>query len=447
MYSRIRFFCTVARPHVLIQRFVFSRGAQHFSTSNSSVGVFSRKEPEAYLDCESEEESLTKPLAFVNRYAEALDILVPNLANQECLREGLRVKYITPLAAQPPGTGKTALGENITAILRRPRESDIGVETAIATRLKTAWCWQDGAPSLHKALNDIRNENLVMRTLMARYPHHEETLLKLKYVKPLIIEMKTLVTPEFGFRFDRALAYAIFCAARGLRSTETATEDTFLAQRKSLQTSSGMVIHLIKEGNGAPVMLILDDITDLEDPDFSDYFNSEQQKTPLYRAMTKLSRTLQLLHSIPLCFVFCTGRSLWLSSRALLGSGSPLIVHPTLLQPLTAADVEQSLRLTSTVSGRFLSESMGVAAPLIGAFTEQVVKLTGGVGRAVQFVLRARQSAVLGGSPVLNSIEEIREALDRLLPRIPKIAGVLLRITWDGPADAVLTKEIPTWRC
>jgi hypothetical protein len=78
-----------------------------------------------------EQEALKKPLAFVNRYAEALDVLVPNLANHECLREGLDVKYDTPLAAQPPGTGKTLLGRNITAILCRPREADAAAEAAM----------------------------------------------------------------------------------------------------------------------------------------------------------------------------------------------------------------------------------------------------------------------------------------------------------------------------
>jgi hypothetical protein len=53
-----------------------------------------------------EMDSLSKPLAFVNRYAEALDVLVPNLSNHECLRCDSDVKYVTPLAAQPPGTGK-----------------------------------------------------------------------------------------------------------------------------------------------------------------------------------------------------------------------------------------------------------------------------------------------------------------------------------------------------
>lgn len=425
----------------------FSRAAlpaAHFSTASSSDGSRADAEPSAFS--EEEQEALREPLAFVNRYAEALDVLVPNLANHESLRRGSDVKYGTPLAAQPPGTGKTALGRNITAILRRPREASAAVEASVAERLRTALCWRGGpAPTVEKALRDPRDENLVMRTLLAHFPHHVDTLLKLKQVAPLVIAMKGLATPRFGLDFDAALAYAIFCAARELRGSRPATKGAFLAQDVCLQTPSGMVEQLIEERNGAPVVLVLDDVTDLQDPNFNEYFQTVPYATPLHRAMSKLSLTLQLLHSIPLCFVFCTGRSLWLSSQALVGSGSPLLVQPTLLQPLTAADVEQSLRLTSAAPGRSLLDSMGVAAPLVGAFAARAVELTGGVGRALQFVLRERQRAVLGGAPSLASREEVREALDGLLPRIDRIPGVLLRVTWDGPAQAVTASEIPAW--
>lgn len=193
------------------------------------------------------------------------------------------------------------------------------------------------------------------------------------------------------------------------------------------------------------MVLVLDDITELGEKRFAEYFD-DQGKSRLHSVMRELRLSLQNLHGIPGSFVFCTGRSLWLSSQALVGSGSPLIVQPTLLQPLTAADVEQALRLTSEAPGRSLLDSMGVAAPLVGAFAARAVELTGGIGRALQFVLRARQRAVLGGAPVLNSRKEVAEALDALLPRIAKIPGVLLRVTWDGPAEAVAAKESPSGR-
>lgn len=57
--------------------------------------------------------SFEAPLAFVNGCAEALDVLVPNLANHEHLRCGSRdADFVlsSPLACQPAGSGKTRLG-------------------------------------------------------------------------------------------------------------------------------------------------------------------------------------------------------------------------------------------------------------------------------------------------------------------------------------------------
>jgi hypothetical protein len=147
-----------------------------------------------------------KPLAFVSRYAEALDILVPNLSNTDLLRQGYDIKFMTPLAAQPPGTGKTALGLNLTVILRRPRDRP-ALEAAVARRPQRAWCWGiDGAPEVQQGLRDGRDENLVMRTLLSAFPHEEKLLLRLKETEPLLIRMRELVAPEFGFSFDKALA-------------------------------------------------------------------------------------------------------------------------------------------------------------------------------------------------------------------------------------------------
>jgi len=383
--------------------------------------------------------ALDVPLPFVNRYAEALDVLVPNLRNQEALRKGHRIKYLAPLAAQPPGTGKTALGENIPAILRRPRD-DAAAEAAIAKRLAGAWCWQgQTAAALARALNDTRDENLVMRTLLALSdPAHHETLLALKGAQPLIIEMKGLVLPDFfsSGGFDKALAYAIYCAARGLRGTRPTTKAAFLALDSTLQMTSGIVEELIEE-RGGPVVLVLDDITDLQDPAFNGYFVTALQEIPLHRAMKTLSLKLQQLHAIPRCFVFCTGRSLWLSSRALIGSSSPLNVQPTLLQPLTPSDVLQALRTPAEPDGRALLDSLGVAPYMAEPLAERAVALTGGVGRALQYLLRLRQWSASNGAPTIASADELDSAFERLLPHLASLPGNMLRIEWDGPRDAV----------
>lgn len=56
--------------------------------------------------------------------------------------------------------------------------------------------------------------------------------------------------------------------------------------------------------------------------------------------------------------------------------------------------------------------------------TTTAVRLTGGVGRALQFLLRDRQHAARG-SPALLSEAEVDAELERLLPNLPAIAGIM----------------------
>lgn len=273
---------------------------------------------------------------------------------------------------------------------------------------------------------------------------------RLKHTEPLIVQMKGLVTPDFGWGFDKALAYAIFCEARGRDGSDPATADAFLSQRKSLQTAVGIAEQLIEERGGDPLLLVLDGITNLERTRFAEYFTGAMGVSNLHRAMSTLSQRLQLLHAIPRCFVFCTGHMLWRSSRALIGSGSQLIVQPTLLQPLTAADIVKSLVATTEPSGQPLLGSMGVGPDMVDYFASRVQALTGGIGCVVQFLLRARQRQVIDSPPspssvLLQSREDVDAALERLLPRLPTIPGTVLRVEWDGPAAAAATGEVPQW--
>lgn len=265
-------------------------------------------------------------LPSVNLYAESLDVLMPNFINQESLRRGVYVKYCTPIAGQPPGSGRTALGLNLTAVLQCPREKDAGVEAMVADRIRSAWLWNGpAASSVEAALLDPRPEILVVRTLIAKFPHQEATILKLKAVDPLVVEMKTLVGPDAGFGWDKALAYAIFCASRRLNGALPASRLAFTSQDPTLQMAVGAVTELTANGE-QPVLLVLDGISDLGLPAFRRYFDQADRSSALHRAMYQLSATLQLLHAIPHCFVFCTGRSLVESSEALMRSGSHVIL-------------------------------------------------------------------------------------------------------------------------
>lgn len=194
------------------------------------------------------------------------------------------------------------------------------------------------------------------------------------------------------------------------------------------------------------MVVVLDDVTDLADAKFAGYFVSDGSSTSLHRALRHLSSELQLLHRIPRCFVFCTGRSLWLSSKALVRSGSPLLMQPTLLQPLTTCDIVDALYATRDDETRILlRDACGIAAHMTEVFAARVQAVTGGVARAVQHLLRARQRECTDAVPILQSNEDVDSASERLAPRVDQIPGLLLRIKWDGPAEAVEEREVPAW--
>jgi hypothetical protein len=377
------------------------------------------------------------PLAFVNRYAETFDVLVPCLHNQEALRENAEVKMNTPLAAQPPGTGKTELGRNIINVLRRPRETTEAAEEAVAQRLSRAWCWDGNMAYAHlviaAARRDPRDENLVMRTLLVSFPNQADMLLRLKASTPVFCRMRDLPPPNRGFDFGAALAYIITCAAEGLQPN-TDARTNFLARPVEWHTPDGAMAALVEQRG--PLLLVLDDITDFADDDYSAYHRNVKGDTPLHQAMKKLSLPLQRLQSVRGCFTYCTGSLLSLATKALVGNGSPLFVRPVLLQPLNAADVCESLQLTPTSAGRVLAVDVGVAPEKLAYFAERIVSATGGIGRVLQFALRTRQWDSQGGS-ILNSEPAIDTAVDALLQtmKMRHVAGVALSVSWDGPAN------------
>jgi hypothetical protein len=285
---------------------------------------------------------------------------------------------------------------------------------------------------------------LLVRTLLATFPHPdlERMILGLKTATPLVIEMKGLVTPRFGLDFEEALAYAMFCKAHGHRANRRNTMRSFSGLDSMGQSPSGMTELLIEKSGGSPVVLVLDDLADLAGDDYGAYF-PDRGHSRHQSAIARLSHTLQLLHGIKGCFVYCTGGSFRFSSKALAGSGSQLHVTPTLLQPLTTSDIIDAIGQTKGPSGRFLLESIGVAPGALPYFADRVQRLTGGMGRAVQYLLRKRQQDYSFGAALLRTQRDIDGTLDRLAAWLSQSHG-MLRMTWDGPAGAVKAGNIPS---
>jgi len=389
------------------------------------------------------EDDLYRSLGFVNRYPEVFDVLCVNLDNQDTLLAGDITKMYTPLAAQPPGTGKTTLGRHITHVLRRPREASAAQEADVARRLLGAWTMQDlpATPLLAAAQADPRNENLVMRLLMQRYPRHVGMLLALKESTPILVQMKDLPDPGTFNTFNDALGFLIFCSAKGRKSAREYV--AYVESAEEVRGAVGVVQALIRE-NG-PLLLVLDDITDLQRGVYASYFSNSNKSTALHRAMSEFSLTLQQLHAIKGCFIMCTGRSLWLSSLALVGATSPLFVAPVMLSSLTVADVLETLRITPAWPNRSLAESVGVSAGMLSYLAEQTVRVTGGSGRVVQYLLRHLQGELAKpGRALADSPDAVDAMLEAARLRLVPQDSLFLRATYDGPAAAAAAGEIPS---
>ena len=133
-----------------------------------------------------------------------------------------------------------------------------------------------------------------------------------------------------------------------------------------------------------------------------------------------------------------------LSTRALVAASSPLNVEPTLLQPLTYTDdVLEVLRTRAEPDGRALLDCLGVAPDYLAEHVaEQAVALTGGVGRALQYLLRAQQWSALHQPTTITSAAELDAAFEGLHPYLASLPGNMLRVQWDGP-EAVTSEELP----
>lgn len=356
-------------------------------------------------------------LAFVNRGAEVLDVLVPNFMNQLC-RSRIDVIMFTPVAAQPQGTGKSALGINICHVLRRPREEP-EQEELVARRLRAAWTWKDiGDDCLNTARSDASSDNLVTRVLKHRFPRQAPLLRALQKNNPVFVQLHDLRL-TYG-SLDEALGFALFSAYTG--SSDALKFDAF---RKHNSLVSGCVIDIISvivRRSGGCAMIVLDDINQLGNVRYAKWSGADNFASAAVRldlAMIALSPTLECLHRSAGCMVYATGHSLSLALKALEGSGtgSLLLFHcPVNLQPLAAHDVLDTLRHTVCASGRALIDEIGVAPDtgLQDFLAHQCASATGGMGKALEALLRGLQRRAVGTavattqSEVLAAIEAVR---------------------------------------
>lgn len=293
-----------------------------------------------------------------------------------------------------------------------------------------AWAWRGAFNRAQYCINaavaDRRDENLVMRTLRICFPHHVHSLERLQSNEPVVVTMKELPRPYADMGFDKALGFLVFAAATGLDVDELSTMDQFLLA-SPFGSSTGAVKSLINKRG--PQLFVFDDITDLQRSEYNAYFASEPEPTPLHRAMTQLSQSLQRLHSIPGCFIYCTGS---------LMHSSPLLVTPVMLAPLSAMDVLNTLRLTEgSDRKRSLQHDLRVQCDMLPYLAERAVRVTGGISGALQFLLRSLQWGAIGRGLACTEAD-IDAAIEIARPTLSGLgqSGLLLQIAWDGPQAA-----------
>jgi hypothetical protein len=203
------------------------------------------------------------PLAFVNRGAEVLDVLVPNFINQT-YRSMANKKMFTPVAAQPQGTGKSALGMNICNVLRRPRE-DLAEEEIVARRLRAAWTWIEiGDACLSAARSDASSkDNLLMRVLLRCFPSQAPLLRALQKNDPVVVRLQDLRTT--CKTLDEALGFALFSAHTG--SSSAAEFAAFIKKNDLFSGCAVDIAAAIVRQSGGCAMIVLDDINELGNPE------------------------------------------------------------------------------------------------------------------------------------------------------------------------------------
>lgn len=373
-------------------------------------------------------------LAFVNRGAEVLDVLVPNLLNQQ--RRSSHLKMSTPIAAQPPGTGKTILGYNICNVLRRPREASED-EEIVARRLAAAATWSEIVCDMSNCLRDARSDagrdNLLMRVLLRRFPQQELLLRALQKGVPLVVRMEDVRSTEASL--DAALGVALFAAHTGDSSASGLA--VFIRNNDLVSSSAVDIASAIVKLSGGCLMLVLDDINALGNEAYAKWCGARADDPPairLHRAMRALSPCLGRLHRTQGCLVFAIGRSLSLARQGLAGVDSPLFQSPVILQPLASHDVLDILRHTTCATGRMLSEEVGVVPALRDYLAHQCASVTGGVGRVLHALLwglkrRSRDADASSKEDVLAAIEAVRKVIFSTQSFVLR-----LKIDWDQPA-------------
>jgi len=367
-------------------------------------------------------------LSFVNRHAEALDVWWMNLKNADEV-DDVQLKPWIPVAPQAVGTGKTMLGVHLTAPLAR-RRGTRAEEEAIAMRLREgSFFVSKNEQVLARALNTPGNDCLIVRVLKERFPALSRELDELKTTQPIVVALGAVSLPVSMQSLERALAFAVLCAGFRVHVTFSAIAAASKLPALNLQ----LAVRMLTKELGHPPVLVFDEVEALNKPEYEPLFHAAQAGPE--RSLRVLFQALATLVKSERCYVYATGRSMWLSHGAQVSTPTSPVFHPVFLQPLTAEDVAEALESTPAVNGHgLLRDALGIDYHVLPRFIKRLMAVTGGSGRMVQTVLRLREGqcvpALLSGA----TDHDIEEALTRLQHLLPSNVKSIAPIEWDGPA-------------
>lgn len=425
-------------------------------------------------------------VSFAGRSAEALEVLAANLRNTVALdaaalhaTELAAAPFLTPVAGQTEGVGKTSLGRQLPAILRGPRGSP-AAEAALADRLRQELdCgpWRAGMTFLEEALHDPQPENLVMRTLLAAFPGQRQLLAAFKTTQTVLIGSSRLRWWSSSVELDEAIARSMYCSGAVDYEAATKLEAAFRRLPAGERTAVGMAQALIRKRDGEPLFIVLDGVGSALRSVWPDKGAAPAGSTAALEQLRHFSSLLAGLHAVRGCFVYTTASPFMSAELAHLEAElqGRVRVQEIFMRPLQPDDVLQVMQVEfasrssrgslacEAGSGGSLAQDLSplVPAELLPHAARAAVRVAGGVPQVTQAIIVAMAAEALRGGmpapankslglghvkvPPSSEAEVDACVLEHASTWCAGRKAPLTHIWWDGPSAFAKLKTLPQW--
>lgn len=248
----------------------------------------------------------------------------------------------------------------------------------MAEQLKQSWACCSGIfhPSaVDRALAEptgSSSDTLLLRSLRHMYPEHADVVNKLKDANTLFLRL------SFWYRgrsADEALAFAIYAAGSVDPSEGGAVFEVFQMQPDVARTAAGAAQAHIEAHGGAPLMILLDPLTEATAL-CGTVMPGINRQAKLLAGLAALSPVMRALHGVRGCFVNSNASGMrWEDTQPLLrpSPGPPrMSLAPILMPAMTSADVRAMMEKHDSKDGRQIATLMGISPQLVPRFAAAV---------------------------------------------------------------------------